>query len=94
MVRPYNASALAKGTGLMEVVPEEKEKGKNLRNSVNSLQVIMKTRGHGQKKGAKTKSTSKYIFDSNARHQRKAGATTGGGERLLNLNVKDPLKNI
>jgi len=35
--RPYNASALTKGAGLMEVVPEEKEKGKNLRNSVNSL---------------------------------------------------------
>lgn len=37
MGRPYNASALAKGTGFMEVVPEEKEKGKNMRNSVNSL---------------------------------------------------------
>lgn len=45
--RPFNGSALTSGPGLMEVVPEEKERSKNLRNSVNSLQPLLKNRAHG-----------------------------------------------
>ena len=74
----------------MEVVPEEKERGKILRNSVNSLQPFIK-RGQNSKKATKSKSQSKYVFDTNTRQQRKSGLA----EKQSNLlNVKDPLKNI
>lgn len=75
----------------MEVVPEEKERGKNLRNSVNSLQPLMKSRGHGQKKGLKSKSQQKYVFD---RSNRKAGVTgpINAKETLKNIQLKNGLK--
>ena len=59
---------------------------------MNSLQPLVKSRGHGQKKNTKSKSTSKYIFDSNIRNQRKSGGTADRQSSMLNVN--DPLKNI